>query len=73
MSLPWVFSFSVDSTEYGGQWSQRSETGQGTLGSKGDRGKYDMLYDVVCEVVLSSVMSGTPVMFIITDKLEIED
>ena len=35
--------------------SQRSESGQGILGTKTGRGKYDMLYDVVYKVVMSSM------------------
>ena len=31
--------------------SQRSETGQGILVVKSGRGKYDVLYDVVCKTV----------------------
>jgi len=36
---------------------QRSESGQGKPGATGDRGKYDMWYDVVSETVLSSYIS----------------
>ena len=35
--------------------SHRSEVGQGILGTKTCRGKYDILYDVVYKVVMSSM------------------
>ena len=38
--------------------SQRSEVGQGILGTKTGRGKYDMLYDVIVKTLLSSYMSS---------------
>ena len=45
----------------GGKWtpvvSQRSEVGQGILGIKAGRGKYDMWYDWVVTALLSSCMS----------------
>jgi hypothetical protein len=37
--------------------SRRSGSGQGILGAKENIGKYGMLYNVVCESVLSSCMS----------------
>ena len=41
--------------------SQRSEAGQGILGSKAGRGKYDMWYDWVVKALVSSCMSvGRP-------------
>jgi hypothetical protein len=38
--------------------SQRSEAGQGILVAKSGRGKYDVLYDVVCKAVMSFMSSG---------------
>ena len=41
--------------------SQRSEVGQGILGIKAGRGKYDMWYDWVVKALVSSCMSvGRP-------------
>ena len=41
--------------------SQRSEAGQGILGSKAGRGKYDMWYDWVVKALVSScILVGRP-------------
>ncbi len=41
--------------------SQRSEAGQGILGNKVGRGKYDMWYDWVTKAIVTSCMSvGIP-------------
>jgi hypothetical protein len=41
--------------------SQRSESGQGILDVKSGRGKYDVLYDVVCKSVMSFITTCRPV------------
>ena len=38
--------------------SQRSDSGQGILAAKAGRGKYDVLYDVVCKAVMSFMSAG---------------